>query len=86
MMDSDARPQKIAKADLDRLNTVGWLSKRDPAFRAAVLKHAMLRHYKEGEAIYLYGDTADGLFAVLAGSIKMTVPADDGQEFVAHRA
>ncbi len=68
------------------MNKVGWLSKRGPAFRAAVLKYGLLRHYKEGEALYLYGDPAEGLFAVLAGSLKMTVPADDGQEFVAHRA
>ena len=84
-MDSDARLLKITQADLDLLNTVGWLSKRGPAFQAAVLKHAMLRHYEEGEALYLYGDAAEGLFAVLEGSVKMTVPADDGQEFVAHR-
>ncbi|MEX0307660.1 MAG: Crp/Fnr family transcriptional regulator [Ruegeria sp.] len=49
------------------------------------MRRAVRRHYGADEALYLQGDVANGIHAVLDGSVKITVPADDGQEFVIHQ-
>ncbi|WP_299660511.1 Crp/Fnr family transcriptional regulator [uncultured Ruegeria sp.] len=46
---------------------------------------AIRRTYGADEALYLQGDPANGIHAVLEGSVKITVPADDGQDFVMHQ-
>lgn len=85
MMESLLGPQKIQPLDLVTVETTGWLASRGPEFRAALLQKAMLRQFDSGENLYLHGDSADGLYAVLSGAVKVTIPADDGQDFAAHR-
>ncbi len=46
---------------------------------------AVRRSYGAEQPLYLQGDPANGIHAVLDGSVKITVPADDGQEFVMHQ-
>lgn len=63
----------------------GWLSGRTAAFQQELLSYAIRKTLRAGEPVYHHGDPADGLYAVLSGAVKVTTPADDGQEFVAHR-
>ncbi len=72
-------------SDLGPMLTRGWLSERSEAFRSALLDGARRRRYAEGEAVYRYGDTAQGLYGVIDGAVTITIPADDGQEFTANR-
>ncbi len=62
-----------------------WLEARSPAFQEALMRCAVRRCYGTDEALYLQGDPANGIHAVLDGGVKITVPADDGQEFVVHQ-
>ncbi|WP_298848074.1 Crp/Fnr family transcriptional regulator [uncultured Ruegeria sp.] len=41
--------------------------------------------FDPGETLYHYGDQANGIYAVLDGSVQITAPADDGQELVLHQ-
>jgi CRP/FNR family cyclic AMP-dependent transcriptional regulator len=38
------------------------------------------RRFRRGETIFHAGDPGDALFLVIAGSVKITIPADDGSE------
>ncbi len=49
------------------------------------MRSAVRRTYGADEALFVQGDPANGIHAVLDGSVKITVPADDGQEFVIHQ-
>jgi len=85
MMDSATVIQKILASDKKIVTSHGWLSGRGDAFRDALLKHALVRVFQAGETLYHYGDRADGLYSIISGAVKLTVPADDGQEYTAHR-
>ncbi|EEE37446.1 putative cAMP-binding protein - catabolite gene activator and regulatory subunit of cAMP-dependent protein kinase [Rhodobacteraceae bacterium KLH11] len=71
--------------DLTALQESPWFSARSRAFQQALTDCAVRRSYDEDEALYLQGDAANGIHAVLEGSVRITVPADDGQEFVIHQ-
>ncbi len=67
------------------VNQRGWLAERSDGFRAQLLRHAQVRHFESDETLYLEGDLAEGVYAVIKGSVKVTVPGDDGQDVVVHR-
>jgi CRP/FNR family cyclic AMP-dependent transcriptional regulator len=47
------------------------------------LTHGMrVRRFRRGETIFHLGDPGDALFIVMAGSIKITLPADTGEEAI----
>jgi CRP/FNR family cyclic AMP-dependent transcriptional regulator len=47
------------------------------------LTHGMrVRRFRRGETIFHLGDPGDALFIVMAGSIKITLPADTGDEAI----
>lgn len=64
----------------------GWLAGRDAPFRAALLTRASIRTFVPDEALYRSGDAPNGLFGVVDGTVRISVPSDDGQEFDAHRS
>ncbi len=75
----------LIETDLDSLQESSWFNTRSPAFQGALLRSAVRRTYGADEALFVQGDPANGIHAVLDGSVKITVPADDGQEFVIHQ-
>lgn len=85
MMVSTAQKHKIKPSDIEAITRNGWLSGRDDRFRRALLAHAHLRAFQTEETLYHHGDPADGLYAILSGAVKLTIPADDGQQYTAHR-
>lgn len=75
----------LIETDLDALQESSWFKTRSPAFQDALMRSAVRRTYGADEALFVQGDPANGIHAVLDGSVKITVPADDGQEFVIHQ-
>lgn len=73
------------QASIDVLQARGWFASRGKVFQNDLLGAAVLREFQPGEALYRVGDRGEGLYGVLAGAVQVTVPADDGQEFIAHR-
>ncbi|WP_171121498.1 MULTISPECIES: Crp/Fnr family transcriptional regulator [unclassified Ruegeria] len=71
--------------NLKTLRKGGWFSNRSTAFQRDLLECGIAKDFEASEALYHYGDTVNGIFAVLEGGVQITVPADDGQEFVIHR-
>ncbi|MEX0278731.1 MAG: Crp/Fnr family transcriptional regulator [Ruegeria sp.] len=62
-----------------------WLSARDARFQEDLLECGVKKNFETGEALYHFGDPANGVYGVLDGAVQITAPADDGQEFVVHR-
>ena len=73
------------KPDLKPLQDSNWLQTRSAGFRTALMACAVHRRYEAGEALYNHGDPADGIHGVLDGGVRLTTPADDGQEYVLHQ-
>jgi CRP/FNR family transcriptional regulator, cyclic AMP receptor protein len=48
----------------------------------AVLAHAMLRRYGEGDQIFAKGDPGNSMMTVLHGRITITAPSSDGRQVV----
>lgn len=48
----------------------------------AVLAHAMMRRYAEGDQIFAKGDPGNSMMAVLRGRITITAPSSDGRQVV----
>lgn len=67
------------------LQAGGWFSERPEAFQDDLLDCGISKAFAAREAIYHYGDPANGIYAVLRGGVQIKAPADDGQEFVVHR-
>jgi CRP-like cAMP-binding protein len=44
--------------------------------------HAREARYAAGQAVFRKGDEGQGLFAVLSGAVKLSVPSIDGRELV----
>jgi CRP-like cAMP-binding protein len=82
---SDRFFPRLSSRECDLLSSHGWLSTRGPAFRAALMSVAAPRSFAAGQALYRQGDPANGLFGILDGMVKITIPADDGQDFECHR-
>jgi CRP/FNR family transcriptional regulator, cyclic AMP receptor protein len=48
----------------------------------ALLAHAMVRRYAEGDQIFAKGDPGNSMMAVLRGRITITAPSSDGRQVV----
>jgi CRP-like cAMP-binding protein len=59
------------------VTTRGWLSRRPPAFQAAVIARCRLRTFDAGESLYNPGDPADGMFGLVHGQLLTRVPPAD---------
>lgn len=71
--------------DIRTLTQSEWFGARGHRFQSDLLTCAVRKTFDTGETLYHYGDEANGIHAVLSGSVQITAPADDGQEFVIHR-
>jgi CRP/FNR family transcriptional regulator, cyclic AMP receptor protein len=50
--------------------------------RDAIVGRARMRHFAAGETIFLMGSPGTSMMAVLAGTIRISVPSPDGREIV----
>ncbi len=70
---------------IEGLKERGWFASRSRTFQNDLIGAAIQRDFQPGEALYRVGDRGEGLYGILSGAVQVTVPADDGQEFTAHR-
>lgn len=57
-----------------------WFAALPPDFRQALLQHAGVRPLAAGERLFAAGDPCDGLYAVLAGRLRISTLDDSGRE------
>jgi CRP/FNR family cyclic AMP-dependent transcriptional regulator len=71
---------------LDVLTAQGWFSQRSKATRARLSAIAKLRNFDKDELIYLAGDAPNGVFGLVSGSLNVSFPRGDGEDYTLHRA
>lgn len=64
----------------------GWLAERNPDVRARLKSIAQVRTYRRGECLYVVGEPPNGVFGIARGALDISIPREDGQEIVVHRA
>jgi CRP/FNR family transcriptional regulator, cyclic AMP receptor protein len=64
----------------------GWFSQRSPATRARFSAIARLCTFKKDEMVYMAGDPANGVFGLVSGSLNISYPRGDGEDYTVHRA
>ncbi len=61
----------------------GWLSVTPTSFQNTVLEGCRLRCFKAGESIFRVGDPPGGMFALVSGSVGVSIaPGERGPYFV----
>ncbi|WP_333835113.1 Crp/Fnr family transcriptional regulator [Rubrimonas sp.] len=87
MMQLDAPASRYElTAALGTLARAGWFSDRSERTRALIGTEARLRRFRPGEALYHVGDAPNGLYGLVEGALRISVPRDDGEDYVIHRA
>jgi CRP/FNR family transcriptional regulator, cyclic AMP receptor protein len=71
---------------LNVLTAQGWFSQRSKATRARLSAIAKLRNFAKDELIYLAGDAPNGVFGLVSGSLNVSFPRGDGEDYMLHRA
>jgi len=66
----------------DALASVPRCAGLDAAGLADLARGMRVRRFRRGETVFHVGDPGDALFIVMAGSIKITLPADTGDEAI----
>jgi CRP-like cAMP-binding protein len=81
----DARAMELGEA-LEVLAAQGWFSQRSAETRARLGGIAKLRRFAKGDRIYLAGDRPNGVFGLISGSLNISIPRADGEDYTIHRA
>jgi CRP/FNR family cyclic AMP-dependent transcriptional regulator len=68
------------------LEAQGWFAERSKATRARLAAIAKLRNFVKDERLYLAGDPANGIFGLVSGSLNISFPRGDGEDYTIHRA
>jgi CRP/FNR family transcriptional regulator, cyclic AMP receptor protein len=68
------------------LEKQGWFSQRSKETRAVLSSIARLRSFAKDQAVYLAGDAPNGVFGLVSGSLNISFPRNDGENYVVHRA
>jgi CRP-like cAMP-binding protein len=63
------------------LEAQGWLAERSKAARAKLSAIAKLRNFVKDDRIYLAGDPANGMFGLVSGSLNISFPRGDGEDY-----
>lgn len=71
---------------IDVLAAQGWFSQRSKATRARLGAIAKLRSFAKDELVYLAGDAPNGVFGLVSGSLNVSFPRGDGEDYTLHRA
>ncbi|MDA7963258.1 Crp/Fnr family transcriptional regulator [Ruegeria sp.] len=61
------------------------MATRNAGFQKAFLACGVSKIYEPDAALFHQGDPADGIYGVLSGGVRITAPADDGQNFTLHQ-
>lgn len=72
----------LSAAELARLRSGAWFGQLLPGRAEALLAASRLKRLAAGETLFLRGDEADGLFAVLDGSLRISGMTADGKEAI----
>jgi len=64
----------------------GWLAERAPDVRDRLRSIAKVRTYRPGEPLYTMGEAPQGVYGIVQGALDISIPRQDGQEIVVHRA
>jgi CRP-like cAMP-binding protein len=64
----------------DALRACGLFTGLDDASFELVAGALRTRRFRRGEVVFHAGDPGDALFVIVAGQVKITLPADDGSE------
>lgn len=59
-----------------------WFSTRSVQFKKDILERARIRRINSGEWLFARGEAANGVFAVLEGSIRISGQNDEGKESI----
>jgi len=68
------------------LESAGWLAARDARKRRDLRTIARRRTCEPGDYLYHAGDTADGVYGLVRGTLDILIPRLDGEEQLVHRA
>jgi CRP/FNR family cyclic AMP-dependent transcriptional regulator len=71
---------------LDVLSAQGWFSERSADTRARLGAIAKLCRFAKCEPVYLAGDSPNGVFGLISGSLNISIPRADGEDYTVHRA
>jgi CRP-like cAMP-binding protein len=66
----------------DALSAVPLFGGLDEDGLAGLIRGMRVRKFRRGETVFHVGDPGDALFIVMSGSIKITLPADTGDEAI----
>jgi CRP/FNR family transcriptional regulator, cyclic AMP receptor protein len=66
----------------DALAAVPLFGGLDEEGLASLLRGMRIRKFRRNETVFHLGDPGDALFIVMSGSIKITLPADTGEEAI----
>ncbi|XP_043787308.1 cAMP-dependent protein kinase type II regulatory subunit isoform X1 [Apis laboriosa] len=69
----------------DLINKVPMLKSLEPYERMNLADALVPKHYLDGDQIIKQGDTADGMYFVEDGIVKITIKGDDGREIEINR-
>jgi CRP-like cAMP-binding protein len=64
----------------------GWYAQRSPQTRARLGVIAKLRNFDRDELVYMAGDAPNGVFGLVSGSLNISYPRGDGEDYTVHRA
>ena len=67
---------------VDVLEKGAWFSTRGADFKDGILKRAQVRRLSSGEWLFARGEAANGVFAVLEGSIRISGQNVEGKESI----
>ena len=68
------------------LERQGWFAQRSKETRALLGTIARLRTFTKDELVYLVGDLPSGVFGLVSGSLHISFPRNDGEDYALHRA
>lgn len=71
---------------LRRLAETGWLALQPPDFQDRMAAIGRWIKVPKGKAIYRYGDKADAIFGLGDGLLDISLPVDEDEEVIVHRA
>jgi len=72
----------LSATELVRLRSGAWFGQLAPERAQALLAASRLKRLAAGETLFMRGDEADGLFAVLDGSLRISGMTADGKEAI----
>lgn len=74
------------KRALEVVGKQGWFSERSPETRSRLAKIAKLREFEKNDKVFLAGDEPNGIFGLVSGSLDISIPRGDGEDYMIHRA